>query len=104
MVGEIPAGTPEQAARVERLKRMKPADIAPLAVFLASDQAAGVSGQIFAVRGNEVFLMSQNRPLRSIHRAEGWTPESIADHAIPALRPSFYPLDRSADVFGWDPV
>jgi NAD(P)-dependent dehydrogenase (short-subunit alcohol dehydrogenase family) len=104
MVGEIPAGTPEQAARVERLKRMKPADIAPLAVFLASEQAAGVSGQVFAVRGNEVFLMSQHRPLRSIHRAEGWTPESIADHAMPALRPSFYPLDRSADVFGWDPV
>lgn len=104
MIGEIPEGTPEQAARVERLKRMKPAQIAPLAVFLAGDRGAGVSGQIFAVRGNEIFLMSQHRPLRSIHRADGWTPEAIADHAMPALRPSFYPLDRSADVFSWDPV
>ncbi|MCZ7657821.1 MAG: SDR family oxidoreductase [Xanthobacteraceae bacterium] len=104
MIGEIPEGTPEQNARVERLKRMKPAQIAPLAVFLAGDRGAGVSGQIFAVRGNEIFLMSQHRPLRSIHRADGWTPEAIADHAMPALRPSFYPLDRSADVFSWDPV
>jgi NAD(P)-dependent dehydrogenase (short-subunit alcohol dehydrogenase family) len=104
MVGEIPQGTPEQAARVERLKRMKPEHIAPLAAYLASDQSAGVSGQVFAVRGNEIFLMSQHRPLRSIHRAEGWTPQSIADHGMPALRPSFYPLDRSADVFNWDPI
>jgi hypothetical protein len=104
MVGEIPQGTPEQAARVERLKRMRPEHIAPLAAYLASDQSAEVSGQVFAVRGNEIFLMSQHRPLRSIHRAEGWTPQSIADHGMPALRPSFYPLDRSADVFNWDPI
>ncbi len=104
MIGEIPGGTAEQAARVERLKRLKPAQIAPLASYLASDQSEGVTGQIFAVRGNEIFLMSQHRPLRSIHRAEGWTPQSIAEHGMPALRPSFYPLDRSADVFSWDPV
>ena len=48
--------------------------------------------------------MSQNRPLRSVHRAEGWTPQSVAQHALPALQASFYPLDRSADVFSWDPI
>jgi hypothetical protein len=75
-----------------------------LAVFLLSEEAKDVSGQIFAVRANEIFLMSQNRPLRSVHRAEGWTPESVAAHAIPALRSGFYPLDRSQDVFSWDPL
>jgi hypothetical protein len=63
-----------------------------------------VSGQIFTVRANEIFLMSQSRPIRSVHRAEGWTPESIAAHAIPSMEASFYPLQRSADVFNWDPI
>jgi len=42
--------------------------------------------------------------LRSVHRGEGWTPESIAAHAMPALRASFVPMERSGDVFSWDPV
>jgi NAD(P)-dependent dehydrogenase (short-subunit alcohol dehydrogenase family) len=104
MVGSIPAETEDQKARVEKMKSMETAKIAPLAVFLASDDAKDVSGQIFAVRANEIFLMSQSRPLRSVHRGEGWTPDSIGTHAIPALRASFYPLDRSQDVFSWDPL
>ncbi|MBK8739563.1 MAG: SDR family oxidoreductase [Betaproteobacteria bacterium] len=104
MIGSIPAETPEQKERVKRLEKMETAKIAPLAVFLASDRAQDVTGQIFAVRANEIFLMSQSRPLRSMHAADGWTPETVADRAIAALRPSFYPLDRSQDVFNWDPV
>ncbi len=105
MIGAIPTETPEQQARVERLKSMETAKIAPMAVYLASDAAAEVTGQIFAVRANEIFLMSQNRPLRSMHAGgEGWTPQTVAERAIPALRPSFYKLDRSQDVFDWDPA
>jgi NAD(P)-dependent dehydrogenase (short-subunit alcohol dehydrogenase family) len=104
MINNIPIETEEQKARVERLKRMETSKIAPLAVYLASDESAGVSGQVFAVRSNEIFLMSQCRPLRSVHSGEGWTPETVASHAIPAMRAHFYPLDRSQDVFDWDPI
>jgi NAD(P)-dependent dehydrogenase (short-subunit alcohol dehydrogenase family) len=104
MIGSIPTETEEQKARVGKLKSMATAKIAPLAVFLASEAASGVSGQIFAVRANELFLMSQSRPLRSVHRAEGWSAETIAAQALPALRPHFYPLERSQDVFSWDPL
>jgi NAD(P)-dependent dehydrogenase (short-subunit alcohol dehydrogenase family) len=104
MIGSIPTESEDQKARVEKLKFMETAKIAPLAVFLASDAAREVTGQIFAVRANEIFLMSQSRPLRSVHRAEGWTPEAIASHALPALRAHFYALDRSQDVFSWDPL
>jgi NAD(P)-dependent dehydrogenase (short-subunit alcohol dehydrogenase family) len=104
MIGSIPTETPEQQARVEKLKRMETAKIAPLAVYLASDEAQGVSGQIFAARANELFLMSQSRPLRSVHRAGGWTPQDIAEHGMPALKSSFFPLDRTQDVFTWDPL
>ena len=104
LIGTIPTDTPEQAARVERMKTMETGKIAPLAAFLMSDAAAEVSGQIFGVRANEIFLMGQSRPIRSVHRAEGWTPDTVANHAIPALRASFYKLERSADVFSWDPI
>lgn len=104
MIGSIPTETDEQKARVEKLKRMETSRIAPLAVYLASDAAADVSGQIFGVRANEIFLFSQHRPLRSVQRSEGWTPETIGNHAMPALKAHFYPLDRSQDVFTWDPV
>ncbi|MGJ7562668.1 SDR family NAD(P)-dependent oxidoreductase [Variovorax sp. GB1R11] len=104
MIGAIPTDTEEQRVRVDKIKQMTPAKVAPLAVYLASDAANAVNGQIFSVRNNEISLISQPRPVRSIHRSEGWTPQSIAEHAMPAMRAGFFPLDRSADVFSWDPV
>ncbi|MHC8320410.1 SDR family NAD(P)-dependent oxidoreductase [Pseudomonas sp. GB2N2] len=104
MIGAIPTDTPEQQARVEKIKQMTPAKIAPICVYLASDQAADVNAQVFAVRNNEIFLMSQPRPIRSVQRSEGWTPETLAEHGMPALKGSFIPMDRSGDVFTWDPV
>lgn len=104
MISSIKTDTPEQEARVAKLKQMTPAKVAPMACYLMSGLAAEVSGQIFAVRNNEILLMSQPRPVRSIHCGSGWTAEAIADHAIPALKAHFSPLEVSADVFSWDPV
>jgi NAD(P)-dependent dehydrogenase (short-subunit alcohol dehydrogenase family) len=104
MIGSIPTETPEEQARVERIKQMTPAKIAPLAVALASEQSADTNGQIFAVRNNEIFLISQPRPVRSVQRGEGWTPQDVLGHALPALKASYFDLDRSGDVFCWDPV
>lgn len=104
MTGAIPTDTPAEQARVDRIKQMTPAKIAPLAVCLASEAGRDANGQIFAVRNNEIFLISQPRPVRSVHRSEGWTPQAVASHALPALKASFFSLDRSGDVFSWDPI
>ncbi len=104
MTSSIPAETPEQKQRVERLMQMTPDKNAPLAVYLASDAASKVNGQVFAARMNELFLFSQPRPIRSVQRSEGWTPQTIAEHGMPAMMGSFVPLDRSAEVIGWDPI
>lgn len=104
MTANIPADTPENIARIEKLKKMESAKIAPLAVFLASDRAQDVSGQIFGVRANEIYLFSQPRILRTLHRSDGWTPETIAEHAIPALASSFYENVPSMALTPWDPI
>jgi NAD(P)-dependent dehydrogenase (short-subunit alcohol dehydrogenase family) len=104
MIGAIPTDTPDQQARVAKLKKLDTAQIAPMAAFLASDAAAEVTAQIFAVRGNEIFLMSQPRPVRGMHTSEGWTPETIAERVLPAMKQNFFPLESSNIVFSWDPV
>jgi NAD(P)-dependent dehydrogenase (short-subunit alcohol dehydrogenase family) len=104
LFGKVPSDTPEQKARLEKIKEMTPEKIAPLATALLSDAASDVTGQIFAVRNNEIFLMSQSRPIRTAHTSDGWTPETINERVLSAFKPSMYALDRTADIFTWDPV
>ena len=104
MTNSIPSNTDAERERVERLKKMTPDKNAPLAVFLASDAAKDISGQIFSARLNELFIFNQNRPVKSVHSENGWTPEWIAERALPAFKNSLTPNDRSGDVFSWDPI
>ncbi|MDB5971471.1 MAG: short-chain dehydrogenase [Hydrocarboniphaga sp.] len=103
LVGTIPQ-TAENAARIEVAKQMTPDKIAPFTLALCSDAAKDVTGQIFSVRRNEIMLFSQPRPIRTVHTAEGWTPQSCIETALPALRGAFHKLERSSDVFSWDPI
>ncbi|WP_280155426.1 SDR family NAD(P)-dependent oxidoreductase [Piscinibacter sp. XHJ-5] len=104
MTASIPTETAEQQARVEKMKKMEARKIAPLAVYLASDAAAHVSGQIFGVRANEIYFFSQIRMIRSLQRSEGWTPEAIAEQAMPAFEASFFENVPSMKLTPWDPV
>ncbi|MGA9865730.1 MAG: SDR family oxidoreductase [Acetobacteraceae bacterium] len=102
MIETVPGQSEEQLK--ERANRTRPDQVAQLAVFLASDAASDVSGQILGARGNEIYLYSQPRPIRIMHRGDGWTPEAMRDHLLPAIRAGLTPLERTRDVYSWDAI
>jgi hypothetical protein len=71
---------------------------------LLSDAAKDVTGQVFGVRKNEIFVFSRPRPVKTMQRSEGWTVQSIAEELLPAMRPVMGPLERPADIWPYDPV
>jgi NAD(P)-dependent dehydrogenase (short-subunit alcohol dehydrogenase family) len=105
MIATIPVKDEETAKRVERMRAgMRPDQVAQLAVALASPLSKDVTSQIFGARGNELILFSQPRPVKSLSRLEGWTPQTILSHAFPAMQSDFIDLGISATVFPYDPV
>jgi NAD(P)-dependent dehydrogenase (short-subunit alcohol dehydrogenase family) len=104
MIQSIPAQTEQEKRRVEAFQQMTPEKIAPLAVYLGADEAAGISGQVFGVRNNEIYLFNQPRPVRTLHRSDGWTPAKIAAQLKGAFGSALTPLERSSDYFSWDPI
>jgi NAD(P)-dependent dehydrogenase (short-subunit alcohol dehydrogenase family) len=105
MIATIPIKDEASAKRVERIKtRMRADQVAPLAVALCGEGAKDTTGQVFAVRGNEVFLFNQPRPTRAVAELNGWTPESLIDHGLPALKGAYAGLEATAGVFTWEPV
>ena len=68
--------------------RMDPDDVAPFAVYLATDAAADINGQTFMVRGGVISLLNYPAPVRTITKHGRWSPEEIA-----ALFPSTFGMD-----------
>ena len=104
MIGTIPTETEDQKRRVAKSQKMSPAHIAPLVAYLSSDEAQYVSGQVFGVRGKEIFIYSQPKPVRSIHHSEGWTPDRLSEMFKGTLGMHLVPLESAGQVFNYDPL
>jgi NAD(P)-dependent dehydrogenase (short-subunit alcohol dehydrogenase family) len=66
-----------------QLEDLKPEDVAPMVVFLASDHAANVNGQFFLCAGGSISLLLQPRPVKTIYKADGrWTLDEL-DNLVP---------------------
>jgi short-subunit dehydrogenase len=105
MIESIPVQSEEMAEAFKKFReRATPAHIAPMVTYLASDAAAEVSGQVFGVRANEIYLMSQPRPIRTLHKSDGWSPTDLAEMLAPALRSDLLPLDGTNEYYSWDPI
>jgi NAD(P)-dependent dehydrogenase (short-subunit alcohol dehydrogenase family) len=96
------------SSALETLQRSRaasqPGHMAPLVAFLASDAAAAINGQVIGARGNEIYLYSQFRAVRSLHSLVPWSMEALAERLPAAWAGSFIPPDRITDVFSWAPV
>jgi NAD(P)-dependent dehydrogenase (short-subunit alcohol dehydrogenase family) len=63
------------------LDPLAPEHVAPLVVWLASDEAKDVNGQVFVVFGGSVWLMQPFRPIGQIKGEGRLTPQEIAQRA-----------------------
>ncbi len=105
MIESIPVQSEEQAEAFKKFReRATPAHIAPVCTYLVSQAAAEVSGQVFGVRANEIYLMSQPRPIRTLHRSDGWRPSDLAETLAPALKSDLLPLEGTNEYYDWDPI
>lgn len=55
-----------------------PEDVAPMVVYLLSDQAKHVTGQVYTAVGGKIAVWNQPREVRAMHTDGRWTPEQIA--------------------------
>ena len=63
---------------VAQIEELDPDDIAPMVVYLASEYARDVNGQFFLCFGNQVALVSQPRPVKTLYKSDGnWTLDEL---------------------------
>ncbi|MCB1474770.1 MAG: SDR family oxidoreductase [Rhodobiaceae bacterium] len=101
MTESVPASPDQAAARAAKIAGWRPESVGVLAATLASDACAEISGQIFGARGNEVFVFSQPRPIRSVHRDGGWTPDGLGK-VLPKFGAAYSPITDA--TMTWDSV
>src|SRR5919198_4543808 len=61
--------------------QLAPENVAPLVVFLASDAAADITGQVFGIQGGLIELYQGWHPIAALRKDDRWTPEEIAERA-----------------------
>lgn len=104
LVGTMPEEAMQRNFDIAKMQAVSPAHIAPVVAFLLSDASADINGQILGVRKNEIFLMSQPRPVRQIHKSDGWGQADLANIMLPAFKNALVPMESSGDVFSWDAI
>jgi NAD(P)-dependent dehydrogenase (short-subunit alcohol dehydrogenase family) len=63
----------------ESFDSMAPENVAPLVVYLGSDAAAEVTGQIFGVSGGDIEVFEPWQPVRSLSKESVWTPAELVE-------------------------
>jgi NAD(P)-dependent dehydrogenase (short-subunit alcohol dehydrogenase family) len=97
----IQPANPGQAAYTERALQVPARPVAELVAWLAGPEAGNVSGQLFGVRGREVMLFSQPRP---VARALSPGLDGMGAVIAQALAPHYVALGTDLEAFGADPV
>ncbi len=93
-----------QASYKERALKAAPRHVATLVSWLCSDFAADVTGQLFGVRGREVFLFNQPRPAAQIVADGNGDLSALNALAAKALSPHYTDLKTDLETFNTEPV
>lgn len=93
-----------QALYKERALKAKAEHVAAAALWLCSDESRDISGQLFGVRGREIFLFSQPRPIARLVRDEATGNAGLARAAGEAFADAYLPLETDLEAFNTDPV
>ena len=75
------AGVPMQLA-----ENGEPEDISPMAVYLLSDRARHITGQVYSVVGNKIAVWSQPKEVRAVYNDTRWTPETIDERLMSTVK------------------
>lgn len=76
-----------------------PEDVAPLVVYLLSDQARHITGQVYTAAGSRIALWSQPREIRAMWTEGRWTPERIAERLDVTIGSDPMPLIEKLDAW-----
>ena len=93
-----------QAQYKERALRVAPKHVATLVASLATDAAQSITGQLFAVRGREVFLLSQPRPIaRAATTERDWTVDNLGAALHRDLSGQYTDATTDLEAFNTEP-
>ena len=95
-----PATDAQQAAK-ERTLKIGARHAANLVTALCTPAAKDINGQLLGVRGREVFLFSQPRPVAMLAVE---TPETLPADLIAKLGPCFTDMTTDLEAFDTDPL
>jgi NAD(P)-dependent dehydrogenase (short-subunit alcohol dehydrogenase family) len=97
----IKPANPAQAAYKERALKVPARAVGELVAWLAGSEARDVTGQLFGVRGREIFLFSQPRPVARLVNPGG---DALGAAIASALKPHFTGLETDLEAFSSEPI
>jgi NAD(P)-dependent dehydrogenase (short-subunit alcohol dehydrogenase family) len=95
----------EQAEYKERALKVSPDHVANFISYLCSPLASDVTGQLFGVRGKEIFLFNQPRPIETIvNKVNNWTIDELALAVDKNFKQKFTKLETDLEAFNTEPI
>ena len=99
----VPAND-EQATYKERALKVSPDHVARVVAWLCAPESQSITGQLFGVRGREVFLFSQPRPIATVARDDAdWDVATLSEAAAETFAPLYIDLRTDLEVFNTEP-
>jgi NAD(P)-dependent dehydrogenase (short-subunit alcohol dehydrogenase family) len=105
MIERIKPVNEAQAVYKERMLKIPPSHVGTFVAYLCSPLAQSVTGQLFAVRGREVMLFSQPRPIKTIAAVgREWDVDTLGRQVAQEFADSFADLQTDPEAFSGEPV